>query len=65
MKEYDLIIKESPGFEESKELLLIQKSYQKKIRKLKSTVAELNLYKFKTNETHILIDNFKENIQRY
>lgn len=56
------IIQKNPGFKEARLILLKQKHLKKKIRKLKSVAAELNMYRFKINDASELTESYKSQI---
>ncbi len=62
IKNFEEIFKKNPGIKEAKKFSLLQKSLRGRIRKLKAIAAELNLYKFKENDSKIKIETLKDDI---
>ena len=59
---FNEILSKNPGIKEAKRFSLLQKTLRNKIRKLKAVAAELNLFRFKINDSKVKIDDMKDNI---
>lgn len=59
---FNEILIKNPGIKEAKRFSLLQKTMRNKIRKLKAVAAELNLFRFKINDSKVKIGDIKENI---